>query len=182
MAKQIEITLRKEGSGDIVVKCPEKIKLSIPGALLAIKFGLPPADIKPVQWKDVAIAYIIFFAMFLSCAIVTVSIPVCVIFLAASIFLNIYYNQNYFFNFIKKKLAEGYAVEGEEQTQALKAAGLLSEATATSSSAINSTPTKTEDATNQEDVATKIEKLATLIEKGLLTKEEFDAQKAKLLG
>ena len=87
MAKQIEITLRKEGSGDIVVNCPEKIKLSIPGALLAIKFGLPPADIKPVQWKDVAIAYIIFFAMFLSCAIVTVSIPVCVIFLPPVFFL-----------------------------------------------------------------------------------------------
>lgn len=182
MAKQIEITLKKEGSGDIVVNCPEKIKLSIPGALLAIRFGLPPADIKPVQWKDVAIAYIIFFAIFLSCAFFVVSIPLGILLLAAAVFLNIYYNQNYFFNFIKKKLSEGYTVEGEEQTQALKAAGLLSEATAASSSAENSTQQKTADAANQEDAVTKIEKLAALVEKGLLTKEEFDAQKAKLLG
>ena len=33
-----------------------------------------------------------------------------------------------------------------------------------------------------QDVAGQLEKLATLVEKGLLTKEEFDAQKAKLLG
>lgn len=32
------------------------------------------------------------------------------------------------------------------------------------------------------DVASQLEKLAALMEKGILTKEEFDAQKKKLLG
>ena len=37
-------------------------------------------------------------------------------------------------------------------------------------------------ALHQDDVATKLEKLAALMEKGILTREEFAQQKAKLLG
>ena len=52
MKKDIEITLKKDGSNDIIVKCPQKVKLSVMGALFAIRFGLPPADVTPVQVKD----------------------------------------------------------------------------------------------------------------------------------
>ena len=46
----------------------------------------------------------------------------------------------------------------------------------------NNTATKGNAPVSLDDAAEKIEKLAALVEKGLLTKEEFDAQKAKLLG
>lgn len=43
-------------------------------------------------------------------------------------------------------------------------------------------PAATQPVVEAEDVYSKLEKLGTLVEKGLLTREEFDAQKAKLLG
>lgn len=46
----------------------------------------------------------------------------------------------------------------------------------------NNTATKSKATISLDDAAEKIEKLASLVEKGLLTKEEFAAQKAKLLG
>lgn len=46
----------------------------------------------------------------------------------------------------------------------------------------NNTSAKNRSSVSIDDAAEKIEKLASLVEKGLMTKEEFDAQKAKLLG
>ena len=125
MAKKIEVILKKDGSEDITVTCPEKVKLSVPSALLAIKFGLPPADVKPVQVKDVVKCIILFFAIFAACIFFTVSVPLGIIALIIAFVANIIYNQNYFFNFIRKKIAEGYTVENEEHKNLLQAAGVF---------------------------------------------------------
>lgn len=177
MAKKVEITLRKEGSEDIIVKCPRKVKLSVGGALLAVHSGLPPAEIKPKQGKDALKCYLLFLLIFVACVPFAIAPVLGIITLGVVLFLNIRYNKNYFFNFINKKLAEGYTVEDAEQKQILQEAGISVEssgATASSSSA--------QSQSSQEDVTAQIEKLAGLVEKGLLTKEEFAAQKAKLLG
>ena len=125
MAKTIEVILKKDGSEDITVTCPEKVKLSVPSALLAIKFGLPPADVKPVQVKDVVKCIILFFAIFAACIFFTVSVPLGIIAVIIAFVANIIYNQNYFFNFIRNKIAEGYTVENEEHKNLLQAAGVF---------------------------------------------------------
>lgn len=123
MKKDIEITLKKDGSNDIIVKCPQKVKLSVMGALFAIRFGLPPADVTPVQVKDVIKCIGLFFSIFIACILFVVP-PLGVIALAGVVALNVIYNKNYFFNFIKKKMEEGYKVEDEEQRKLLQDAGL----------------------------------------------------------
>lgn len=64
MKKDIEITLKKDGSNDIIIKCPEKIKLHPVAAWFALSYGLPPAKINPVQGKDVLKAYALFVCIF----------------------------------------------------------------------------------------------------------------------
>ena len=66
MKKDIEITLKKDGSNDIIIKCPLKIKLHPVAAWFALSYGLPPAKINPVQGKDVLKAYALFACIFLS--------------------------------------------------------------------------------------------------------------------
>ncbi len=123
MKKDIEITLKKDGSNDIIVKCPQKVKLSVMGALFAIRFGLPPADVTPVQVKDVIKCIGLYLSIFIACILFVVP-PLGVIALAGVVALNVIYNKNYFFNFIKKKMEEGYKVEDEEQRKLLEDAGL----------------------------------------------------------
>lgn len=123
MAKKVEIVLKKDGAEDIIVKCPQKVKLSVMGALFAIRFGLPPADVNPVQRKDVVKCIALFLAIFLACLLFIVP-PLGVIALTGVVTLNVIYNKNYFFNFIKKKMEEGYKVEDEEQRKLLEDAGL----------------------------------------------------------
>ena len=175
MAKKVEIVLKKDGVEDITVKCPQKVKLSVMGALFAIRFGLPPADVKPTQGKDVLKCIVLFLTIFVACAFFEVHPILGVIALTISLFLNIRYNKNYFFNFIKKNFAEGYMVEDSESQQILQDAGLWSEASSFSSSASSSQ-------SDHKDITAEIEKLASLKEKGILTDDEFASQKAKLLG
>lgn len=140
MAKKIEVILKKDGSEDITVTCPENVKLSVPGALLAIKFGLPPSDVKPVQVKDVVKCIALFFAIFVACIFFTISVKLGIIALIIAFVANIIYNQNYFFNFIRKKIAEGYTVENEEHKNLLQAAGVFETNQGASSSQSKSLP------------------------------------------
>lgn len=123
MAKKVEIVLKKDGAEDIIVKCPQKVKLSVMGALFAIGYGLPPTDVTPVQVKDVIKCIGLFLSIFIACILFVVP-PLGVIALAGVVALNVIYNKNYFFNFIKKKMEEGYKVEDEEQRKLLEDAGL----------------------------------------------------------
>lgn len=175
MAKKVEIILKKEGAQDITVKCPETVKLSVMGALFAIRFGLPPADVKPVQGRDVTICIVLFISIFLSCVLFVVPV-LGIIALAGVLVFNVIYNKNYFFNFIKKKISEGYSVENEEQKKILERAGIQVSSASTISSSSESSVSV------QKDPIAELEKLAALKEKGILNDEEFAAQKAKLLG
>ncbi|MDE5776782.1 MAG: SHOCT domain-containing protein, partial [Treponemataceae bacterium] len=109
-----------------------------------------------------------------------VSVMLGIIALAGMVALNFVCTKNYFFNFIKKRLAEGYWPENEEQRNILEAAGLFVGNSSASTSSFVSAPSSAAHSTV--DAAVQLEKLASLVEKGLMTKEEFDAQKAKLLG
>lgn len=125
MKKDIEIILKKEGAQDITVKCPQQIKLPAWRVYGAIYAGLPPLSIKPADMKGLAISVLAFLAIFVSCMFFMVNVALGIIVLGAVIAFNVVYTKNYFFNFIKKKLADGYTVEGEEQKQILKEAGLF---------------------------------------------------------
>ncbi len=184
MAKDVEITLKKEGSGDIVVKCPSKIKLHPAMAAIVALYGCPPAAIKPTQGKDILKAYALFAGIFAAGALVIIP-PVGIIALIVMIVLNIRYNKDYFYNFIKKRLEEGYSVEQEEHKQLLREAGLPVDSVTSSAALPPSSPVSVTSAApkvSQEDVFAQLEKLANLKEKGILNDEEFAAQKAKLLG
>ena len=47
----VEIILTKEGCKDIKVTCSAKIKMHPVAAFAAIQYGLPPMQVKPVDWK-----------------------------------------------------------------------------------------------------------------------------------
>lgn len=175
MAKSVEITLKKEGSKDILVKCPRSIKLNPVVAAISILYGMPPFQVKPINGKDVLKALSLFAMIFISLGICSVSSGLGVILFLVVIVINFLFTKNYFFNFIKKLLVEGYTVEGSEQKQILKEAGLLAESQDSFASSTSvSKP-------SQKDIATELEKLASLKEKGILSDAEFAAQKAKIL-
>ena len=125
MKKDIEIVLKKEGAQDITVKCPQKIKLPAWRVYTAIYAGLPPLSIKPADMKGLGVTLLAFLAIFISCVFFTVHIALGVIALGAVLVFNFVYTKNYFFNFIKKKLAEGYTVDDEEQKKILQEAGVF---------------------------------------------------------
>lgn len=122
---QVEILLKKDGCKDIKVTCSAKIKMHPVAAFFAIGYGMPPMQVKPIDWKGVGIAVVLFFTIFLSCTFFVVSIAFGIIALGGTVALNFLYNQNYFSKYIQKKLREGYQVEDQEQRQILEEAGVL---------------------------------------------------------
>ena len=135
MKKDIEIVLKKEGAKDITVKCPQKIKLPAWRVYTALYAGLPPLSIKPADMKGLGVTLLAFLAIFISCVFFTVDIALGVIALGAVLVFNFVYTKNYFFNFIKKKLAEGYTVDDEEQKKILQEAGVFDAVQKTASGA-----------------------------------------------
>lgn len=177
---EVEIILKKEGAKDIKVRCPRTIKLGSVSAAFQIGYGCPPLQVSPVDLKDTGLNFVRFLGLYGSLIFFVVSVPLGVLLLVGMVILNYTYTKNYFFKFIKKRLAEGYSPENEEQRSMLEAAGLFAGNSGSSSSSFASAPSS--DVHSKVDAAAQLEKLASLVEKGLMTKEEFDAQKAKLLG
>lgn len=122
---EVKITLTKDGCTDITVTCPAKIKLHPMTAFITIGYGMPPMQVKPTDWKGVGIAMAGYLAIFLACLCFTSSVALGVVALGAVVAANIVYNRNYFFNYIQKKLREGYQVNDQEQQQMLTEAGVL---------------------------------------------------------
>lgn len=122
---EVKIILTKDGCKDIAVKCPAKIKMHPVMAFFTIGYGMPPMQVKPVDWKGVGIAVAGFLAIFLACTCFLSSVALGVVALGAVVAANIVYNRNYFFNYIQKKLREGYQVADQEQQQILTEAGVL---------------------------------------------------------
>lgn len=122
---EVKITLTKDGCKDIKVTCPAKIKMHPVAAFAAIQYGLPPMQVKPVDWKGVGLAFLLFGVIFASCLFFLVNVALGIIAVVATCTLNINFNRNYFFNYIQKKLREGYQVTHQEQQQILTEAGVL---------------------------------------------------------
>lgn len=122
---EVKITLTKDGCTDITVTCPAKIKLHPMMAFITIGYGMPPMQVKPTDWKGVGIAMAGYLAIFLACTCFTSSVALGVVSLGAVVAANIVYNRNYFFNYIQKKLREGYQVNDQEQQRILTEAGVL---------------------------------------------------------
>ena len=121
----VEIILTKEGCKDIKVICSAKIKMHPVTAFINIQYGLPPMQVKPVDWKGVGLAFLLFGIIFASCLFFLVNVALGIIALVATFAININFNRNYFFNYIQKKLREGYQVTDQEQQQILTEAGVL---------------------------------------------------------
>lgn len=122
---EVKITLTKDGCKDITVRCSAKIKLHPMMAFITIGYGMPPMQVKPTDWKGVGIAMAGYLAIFLACTCFLYSVALGVVVLGAVVAANIIYNRNYFFNYIQKKLREGYQVLDQEQQQILTEAGVL---------------------------------------------------------
>ncbi|WP_407434354.1 hypothetical protein [Treponema sp.] len=125
MAKDVEITLKKEGAQDITVKCPETIKQSTIVAVFGIFWGMPTFRVKPINWKDTLKGFGLYAIIFIACIFFAVSTILGILALLGALALNFLFNKNYFYNFIKKHLNEGYSVDDDEQKQILRNAGLL---------------------------------------------------------
>ena len=183
----ISITLKKQGANDIVIEsCPEKIKLNFLQLYLAVGFGCPALNVKPIDWKGVATIFGSFFAPFVGLALfASMKLPgLGIIALIGLFVLNIVVTKNYFFNYIKKCISEGYAPESEENRVILSNAGILlptqQNNVDTSAAKISKESTQTHSQPTR-DFVQELEKLANLKEKGILTQEEFETQKQKLL-
>ena len=74
MAKSVEITLKKEGAKDILVKCPRSIKLNPVIAAISILYGMPPFQVKPINGGDVVKSLALFAMIFISLGICSVSV------------------------------------------------------------------------------------------------------------
>lgn len=122
---EVKITLTKDGCKDITIKCSAKIKMHPMMAFITIGYGMPPMQVKPTDWKGVGIAIAGYLAIFLACTCFLSSVALGVVVLGAVVAINIIYNRNYFFNYIQKKLREGYQVADPEHQQILTEAGVL---------------------------------------------------------
>lgn len=124
---RVEITLKKSGVEDIVIKsCPEKIKMGIFRTYIEMRFGIPSMDVKPIDWKGTGIILGTYIAAFLFLGIfygIEFPIPGIIIFIAF-IIANGIITKNYYFNFIRKKISDGYEPATEEQKQILLNAGI----------------------------------------------------------
>lgn len=175
------LTLKKEGANDIVIEsCPEKMKLSILSLYLAVSSGCPAMDVKPIDWKGTGIIFGTFYGGLALLGILSKA-PALAVFVFLIFFgFNVVYTRNYFFNYVKGKLEEGYLPETEEQKEILQRAGLhflMNESTGRKAP-FSSDESKPRSAVS---IASELEKLAELKAKGILSDEEFTEQKKKLL-
>lgn len=127
MAKKIKIIMRKEGEKDICIKCHPEIKLSFIKGLFGLMFnGISPFKAKPINKKDLLIGFLLFCSIYVIPLIFFLySTALAVVVFIGLIVANVIYNKDYCYNFIKKRLSEGYVVEDEEQKKLLEAAGVF---------------------------------------------------------
>ena len=84
---EVKITLTKDGCKDITVQCSAKIKLHPMMAFITIGYGMPPMQVKPIDWKGVGIAMAGYLAIFLACTCFLSSVALGVVVLGAVLFL-----------------------------------------------------------------------------------------------
>lgn len=182
---RFQLVLKKDGFKDIEINnCPEKIKLTPWQTFNEVFNGLPAMQVKPIDWKGVGIMLGSFSGgILLLCVFGEMEmLPLALISLLAGLGFCAYYTKNYFFNFIKQKITEGYVPETQEMNEFLLKAGIYNDGTVGTENATSHTMQNTGTKETFPNVAAELEKLASLMEKGILSREEFDEQKKKLLG
>ena len=117
------IELEKEGQQTISVECPVKIKSNFIQTFVTLHYGFPQFNVKPMPWKSF-LGYIL---LFLCIFIPPLIIPVAGIVIGiAFIIINFIAIKNYYFNFIRKRLSEGYEINDQEAKELCEAAGVYS--------------------------------------------------------
>jgi len=132
----IIIELEKEGQQTISVECPVKIKSNFIQTFVTLHYGFPQFNVKPMPWKS----FLCYVLLFLCIFIPVIIIPIPGIFIGiAFIIVNFIAIKNYYFNFIRKRLSEGYVINDPEAKQLCEAAGVYN--TKQSSAGANSNKT-----------------------------------------
>ena len=179
----VEITLVKDNCNSIVINCPEKIKLNFIQLYLAVVFGCPALDVEPKDWKGAGLIYGTFFGAFLACALfASVNAFLAILALLGLMIANAIITKNYFLNYIKKLIAAGYVPKTENDKHVLENAGIY----VPNSNTVHKTDasiqdTATTSTVTQTNYSQELEKLAELKDKGILTQEEFESKKKKIL-
>ena len=117
LKKKIEIKLVKSGEKDVIINCPESIKL-----------GILDLNIKPINYVSIVINLLLYALIYAVPALLLyfgTSTAVFLILTSITIALNIVVNKNYYWNFICKKLKEGYLPANEETRAILESVKIL---------------------------------------------------------
>ena len=113
---KVKIELEKAGCETISIECSQKVKLTALQTLIELRYGLPPLNIKPIDKKGLGILVGAFALIFIVNAF------------ALSVYgliaLNLMITQNYYVNYIQKKLKEGYEIVGDESKKIVEEAGV----------------------------------------------------------
>ena len=115
--KKVKIKLVKEGKKDVIITCPENIKLGFMDLYAALRLDIPPLNVKPINFLSVILMLILYALIFITPAIlIAIDVPdVVLILLSVGILAaNIIINRNYYWNVIRKKLKEGYEPKDKE--------------------------------------------------------------------
>ncbi|HQC07234.1 MAG TPA: hypothetical protein PK067_09455 [Kaistella chaponensis] len=115
--KKVKIKLVKEGKKDVIITCPENIKLGFMDLYAALRLDIPPLNVKPINFLSVILMIILYALIFVTPAIlIAIDAPdVVLILLSVGILAaNIIINRNYYWNVIRKKLKEGYEPKDKE--------------------------------------------------------------------
>lgn len=105
--KKVKIKLGKEGKKDVIITCPENIKLGFMDLYAALRLDIPPLNVKPINFLSVILMIILYALIFVTPAIlIAIDAPdVVLILLSVGILAaNIIINRNYYWNVIRKKL------------------------------------------------------------------------------
>lgn len=128
LKKKIEIKLVKSGEKDVIINCPESIKLGLLDLYMALRLDIPPLNIKPINYVSIVINLLLYALIYAVPALLLyfgTSTAVFLILTSITIALNIVVNKNYYWNFICKKLKEGYLPANEETRAILESVKIL---------------------------------------------------------
>lgn len=123
---KVSIVLEKAGNPPITVNCPAKIKQNPALVLLTMRTsGFPPLNVTPKDWKGFGIHLVAFLSIFLFAATSQVIGGIGLILALVDLVLNCILEANYYFNFIKTKIKEGYSIADSEQRALCEQAGVF---------------------------------------------------------
>lgn len=122
---KVKIVLEKNGCTPISVICPNKIKANALLTWLTLRFsGFPQFNVTPTDWKNFWLYILAFISIFIFGWLGTSVSVIFIVIALADLIFNIIITANYYFNFIRKKLKEGYEIRDSEQRAICEKAGV----------------------------------------------------------